>query len=238
MTQHNRRALLSGQQPGDRLEHFLAEYNLYQRCYMEQIFGDETGPNVTYIANALTPIRVMLSCPTCKEKRPFRRVEGRPPAEHYQREPRPGRGNGDTNDGEVFYIYLVCAYCLTSEFQCWIQVRVVTDQPGEPYAWLQKVGQVPQWNIVLSSDLEAALADDAELYKRAQITKTFSYGVGSCAYLRRVLENRITPLLNMVYEIRKEDGASEADLLDIRTIMEGKIAEVRSGSRTRCFPNR
>ncbi len=226
MTEESRRPkMLPGRDPGDRLEYFLAAYNLYQRCHLEQLFGEESRNQVSYLANFLTPVRVILWCPVCKDRRPFRRAEGQDPVDHYERMPRPGHTGESSDDGEAFYIYLLCAGCSITEFRCWIEAHTTTGSPAGSVGWLRKVGQVPQWNIVLSADLEEALGDDADLYKRAQICKTFSYGVGACAYLRRVLENRITPLLDTVYELRKADGASEEDLKKIQRIVDGKIAE-------------
>lgn len=208
-----------------RLEAFLAEYNLYQKCSLEQLLGEDARTNSAYLANYLTPVRVILWCSVCKDERPFGRAEGVPIEEHYQHEPRPGRRGLNTHDGEVFYIYLLCTGCAEAEFRCWVEAHVENNAPPTSVGWLRKVGQVPQWNIALSSELAKALGDDVGLYKRAQICKTFSYGVGACAYLRRVLENRIVPLLDTVYEVRKEDGAADEDLEEIRAIMEGKIAE-------------
>jgi len=91
--------------------------------------------------------------------------------------------------------------------------------------WVRKVGQLPQWDISLEADLEKALGPDAELYKRAKICVGQSYGVGACTYLRRMLENRITPLLALVRQNREEDGAPAEELAQIDEIIEGWAAD-------------
>ena len=102
--------------------------------------------------------------------------------------------------------------------------------------WIRKVGQLPPYDISIPRRLEDALGNDAILYKRALICASQSFGVGACTYLRRTLENQITPLLQKVYEIRQEDGASEEELSTIRSIMERGTAEDRIKMANQVLP--
>ena len=42
------------------------------------------------------------------------------------------------------------------------------------------------------------------------------YGIGACAYLRRLLEKYINPLLQLLYEVKQETGATPEDLKAIQ----------------------
>jgi hypothetical protein len=49
-----------------------------------------------------------------------------------------------------------------------------------------------------------------------------SFGIAACSYLRRLLENQITPLLQSVYEVRKEEGE---DVGELSEVLSEKVAE-------------
>ena len=56
------------------------------------------------------------------------------------------------------------------------------------------------------------MGDDAEIYKKALRNMNEGYGIGACAYLRRLLEKHINPLLELLHDSKAETGASEAEL--------------------------
>jgi hypothetical protein len=107
-----------------------------------------------------------------------------------------------------------CTHC-GSPFWCSIEV-------SEEEWWTRKVGQVPPYDISIAPDLQNALGSDATLYKRAQICMSQSFGIAACSYLRRLLEEQITPLLELVYEVRKEEGE---DVGELSEILNEKVAE-------------
>jgi hypothetical protein len=89
----------------------------------------------------------------------------------------------------------------------------------------RKIGQIPEPSIEVSTDLAEALGpDDIELYKRAKICANQSYGMAACVYLRRILEDRITPLLKIIKHNRREAGADESELERIQEIIDGEVA--------------
>ncbi len=61
---------------------------------------------------------------------------------------------------------------------------------------VKKVGQVPPWDITLDPELEKALGDQSNLYKRGLISESQAYGIGAFAYYRRIIEEIIDALLN------------------------------------------
>jgi hypothetical protein len=111
-----------------------------------------------------------------------------------------------------------CTYC-GSDFWCWIEI---SKQFAEGGMWVRKVGQLPPYDISVEQDLEKALDKDTVLYKRAQICVSQSFGIAACSYLRRLLENQITPLLRLVYEVRKQEGE---DISDFSQILDERVAE-------------
>jgi len=113
---------------------------------------------------------------------------------------------------------LDCTNCKEEEITYWIQIDKDRGQA-------RKVGQIPEPSIDVPGDLRKALGkDDIKLYKRAKICTNQSYGIAACIYLRRLLENRITPLLESILQVRREQGADEAELNRIEEITQGTIA--------------
>jgi hypothetical protein len=49
-----------------------------------------------------------------------------------------------------------------------------------------------------------------------------SFGIAACSYLRRLLEEQITPLLRLVYGVRKEEGE---DVAELSKILDERVAE-------------
>jgi hypothetical protein len=109
----------------------------------------------------------------------------------------------------------LCTGCNTERFECWVEINKESD-------WVRKVGQAPPWSIDIPSELEKELGDDAKLYKKALALMSQSYGMGACAYLRRMIENQINPILKIIYEIEKINGVSEENLQKITDAINSK----------------
>jgi hypothetical protein len=79
-----------------------------------------------------------------------------------------------------------------------------------------KVGQYPAPSIEPSPELSKALgAEDAELYKKALINANYNHGLGAIAYLRRVLENKVNLIIDLIAEaLRLEQVEVEAKELE------------------------
>jgi hypothetical protein len=71
-----------------------------------------------------------------------------------------------------------------------------------------KCGQFPEIETLVDPDLERSIsADDVVLLKKAIRARNFHFGLASVAYLRRVVENQIDPLVDRLLQDRK--GNSE-----------------------------
>src|SRR2546423_6364905 len=121
-------------------------------------------------------------------------------------------------------IYLIryrCGVCWRSALMWWVQIS--GDARG---MFVQKVGQFPPYDISILRDVEKNLSkDDLRLYKQAHICMGQTYGIGACIYLRRLIENQIDTLLNILLETKQEEGAAENELQLIRNVIEEKMLE-------------
>jgi hypothetical protein len=64
-----------------------------------------------------------------------------------------------------------------------------------------KVGQYPAMEERIPDDLSAALTkDDAKMYRNALRMRNFNLGLAAVAYLRRVVENKINDILEVLHE--------------------------------------
>lgn len=157
--------------------------------------------------NAL-PEAVFLQCPVCNTTTPYRDPQsygggaGLPPP--------PTRRSG------VRQVYYQCTGCQKSGFQCWVEVNYDKDD------WVRKVGQLPMWLPSIPKDMADELGEDAELYQKALRNMAEGYGIGACAYLRRLIEKHINPLLQLLYEVKKDQGASEGELAKIQEAISSK----------------
>ena len=200
---------------GEGFAEYLRNGSLYQKHRFE-VFPDDLAQ--------IRPEVVHLYCPDCRRENPFRMPSYRSKAQH---EADIGRGDGlyqtpDTAhknglESRVYAIALECAGCKYEQYTFWVEF-------GESEKWARKVGQLPQPSIAIGRDLADALGGDEELYKRARICLNQSYGVAACACLRRVLENRITPLLEVIRGRREEEGADEAELEELDGLIGGRVA--------------
>jgi hypothetical protein len=193
---------------------FIANAALYQRLDLKAYAKDAetSGPSLYDI----TPILRYCSHEKCKEERPFRRTVYQ---SGFRNEP-----GGTRYDGNITTIVYRCTHC-ESPFWCSIEV---SDEE-----WMRKVGQLPPYDISIAPDLQNALGEDATLYKRAQICMSQSFGIAACSYLRRLLENQITPLLRLVYEASKEEGE---DVGELSEILDEKVAENKIRLANRVLP--
>jgi hypothetical protein len=193
---------------------FIANAALYQRLDLKPYakVAETSGPSL----HDITPILRYCSHEKCKAERPFRQAEYQ---SGFRNQP------GDTRyDGNITTIVYRCTHC-DSPFWCSIEV---SDEE-----WMRKVGQLPPYDISIAPDLQKALGEDATLYKRAQICMSQSFGIAACSYLRRLLENQITPLLRLVYEARKEEGE---DVGELSEILDAKVAENKIRLANRVLP--
>jgi ribosomal protein L44E len=208
---------------------FLKDGSLYQNHTL-QILPDEFAQ--------IRPEMLHLYCGRCKRENPFRSPEFRDAK--LQSEADIGRDIYGEHPREtthkkalksrVYVVMLECTACKREQFTCWIEID--TDKKRA-----RKIGQAPEPSVDVPPDVKEALGDDERLYRRARVCLNFSYGVAACAYLRRILENRIDPFLGIVRSMREDDGADEAELARIDEIARCKVASEKIRLAGEVLPN-
>lgn len=186
----------------------------------------------------ITPEVVWLYCTRCKIVNPFRipqhRARSQPEADFGRDHHTIGEIKESVHkkdlESRVYVVALECTGCKFEQHTFWVEI--VKDKK-----FARKVGQIPRPSIEVPRDLEEALQNDIELYRNVKICLNESYGLAACAYLRRILENRITPLLEIIRQDMEEDGASEAALKDLDEIIEGTIASDKIARVGKVLPN-
>lgn len=86
-----------------------------------------------------------------------------------------------------------------------------------------KVGQYPELEETVSAPLEKALeADDLRFYKNALRLRNFNLGIAALAYMRRVTENRMNDMLDILHGVATEHGASSELLKELSTTKQSR----------------
>ena len=82
-----------------------------------------------------------------------------------------------------------------------------------------KVGQHPPLEEYISPVLESQLQGESlDFYQKALRCRNFNYGLAAVAYLRRVVENKMNALLDLIAEVAKESGLGADKLSEIEKV--------------------
>jgi hypothetical protein len=82
-----------------------------------------------------------------------------------------------------------------------------------------KVGQYPELEERVSDTLEKALdADDLGFYRKALRLRNFNLGIAALAYMRRVIENRMNDMLDILHAVGEEHGVAPELLKELKAI--------------------
>jgi hypothetical protein len=107
-----------------------------------------------------------------------------------------------------------CLLC--SQTQVVYVVHYKYAKQGNTQAYiLQKIGQHPASSIAISRSLGAHLGESATMYKKALISRNQGYGIAAVAYLRRIVEDKTDELIDIVGQLARGRGLSEADIQGI-----------------------
>lgn len=76
------------------------------------------------------------------------------------------------------------------------------NHPVEPIELVvTKVGQYPPWSIDINRDLSQVLGEYEDIYKKGLIFESQGYGIAAYAYYRRIIEDIIDKLLDMIPDL-------------------------------------
>jgi hypothetical protein len=117
----------------------------------------------------------------------------------------------------------VCRNCGEQEIR-----YVVIWQEGKSSNMFLKVGQYPELEERVSEALERGLgATDLKLYKNALRMRNFNLGVAAVSYMRRVVENRMNDMLEILHEAALAHNLPAEALAQHKEMMEEKRFAVK-----------
>lgn len=144
---------------------------------------------------ALRPDMVEMDCTTCGQSRPFR--DERPSGSGI------GMGPPPPVTTQWYGFYFRCTACRSERAYFWVEMNVEEQ-------WIRKVGQIPPFDITPPQDVSSQLSDqDLEHYKRGLASVSQSYGIGALGYFRRIVEDTIDSLLDLVAGAARDEGDRE-----------------------------
>jgi hypothetical protein len=142
-----------------------------------------------------------LYCYTCKTQQPFRQPDVAQWYNVFDKELRHSAKqvmrSWDLLMNCIYPVELYCQECHKGFYDFFVLVQV---KEGS----LMKFGQVPMWTLFIENDLRKQLGSGAQFYQKALQNLNMSYGIGACAYFRRMIESYINPLLTMLHDYKKE----------------------------------
>jgi hypothetical protein len=157
------------------------------------------------------PASLGRECETCQQRTTWKRVEGEGP-NHFEK---------------AALVAYRCADCGTKTLASWVRVTRFDEKPipvlprsgmtlgNSPHTvtvaasseWeFMKIGQSELPAPRMSRDVARLLGDEAQYYKKALACLGEGFGLGACAYLRRIIENRTNALLDRIADVVAADG--------------------------------
>ena len=147
-------------------------------------------------------------CETCDQLRPFQDLISR------------GGGAGmpvEALKTGTSYFEFTCVSCRKAKREYLVEQIV-----GEEIIGIQKYGERPRKPLTRDRVLQRFLKDDLKNYEKAIVCLSHEYGVAAFAYFRRVIENNINRLLDLVQE-DAQSSTSGAEIISA-------LAELRKES--------
>lgn len=122
---------------------------------------------------------------------------------------------------DAYMVRFRCVLCTGQHLRIWIR----TSRVGAGTPWqLRKVGQDPPWDASLPAELKALNADDQDLYRRGLVSLSQGYGLAAVAYFRRVVENNVHSLCDLVVEASRAEG-DDRRVAELEEVRRGRVAE-------------
>lgn len=154
-----------------------------------------------------------LYCDRCKTTQPFRRPKFSQWYHILDKELRTSEKQAlrkfDLLKNCIYPVELYCTECEKGFYDFFVLVNV---EKGT----VTKFGQFPMWTPNVDKELRKELGASAMFYVNALQNLNFGYGIGACAYFRRMVEDFINPLLTLLHDYKKDSGASEEELQEIQ----------------------
>ncbi len=122
------------------------------------------------------------------------------------------------------YVCRSCEGGTTRFFYLWFRVQSNDDEQDDVWMF-QKNGQFPPIQERIDPVLRKRLGDDLDLYTKAIRCRNFNYGMGALVYMRRVVENQMNSLLDLIAEDAEASGVSEGELKRLDEVKKGRHSD-------------
>ncbi len=158
---------------------FLEDYSLFRKYDVQE---EDKSENVSHWFH----IPINMKCEVCDSVQTFNMTN-----EFYY----DGYNEQDlvAND-RVFDLRYQCQSCKDFERRFFIYV-------DNDLNFLYKVGQYPEWEIKMDSNLEKVLNKHAKTFRKGLVCEAQGYGIGAFAYYRRITEEIIDELLDSIFDL-------------------------------------
>jgi ribosomal protein S27E len=185
---------LTDEQLGEKLAEILQSWPLYRRL------SYKGGLNRRAVPEFLT-----LDCPSCRKEQFWETHVGKPNA--YDRVGEDNR----RGFGEKAYKCRNCGNRTVRFYFLWIYENGVGS--------FEKLGQYPPLAERVPPSLEKALdGQSLEHYRAALRLRNFNYGLGAVSYLRRIVEDRVDDLLDVLAGAAREFGEGAEPLKKLEEV--------------------
>jgi hypothetical protein len=133
-------------------------------------------------------------CEICESERPFHDMRSKG-----------GIGAGslysEIPKEQLIFHTFTCVSCLKSK-----RTYVVNQIFDDKNVSFEKIGEMPRQKLERDKQLERFFTDDADNYHKAIVCLANGYGIAAFAYMRRIIENNIQKLLNLISEEIESTG--------------------------------
>lgn len=137
-------------------------------------------------------------CDICEQQRPFQDLRNR------------GGGSGmtvSTLESGTSYFTFSCVSCRRAHHEYLVE-QVLDDETIR----IQKYGELPRSKLRRNQLIQKFLKSDLDNYEKAIVCLSHEYGIAAFAYFRRVVENNINSLLDLLQEDAQSSGSDKAIL--------------------------
>lgn len=126
-----------------------------------------------------------------------------------------------------------CKNCDTNTIRFYYFWRANTDTVSTFF----KAGQYPSLQKEPPERLAKMLDEfDLDLYRKALTSRNNAYGLGALAYLRRIVENRMNDLLELLHQAAKNDASAAEELKKIEDVKKSWRFDDKIGYAARLLP--
>jgi hypothetical protein len=155
------------------------------------------------------PRNIRTHCPICGGERNFDQFSWEGMKSTYRVQGPSGPENAITSRRALRVLHYHCCDCRGNKYSISYLVRWEQLSEGNENIIL-KCGQYPELETVIDADLQKSISPaDVVLLKKAITSRNFNNGLASVAYLRRVVENQIEPLIE---KLLHDDEGDKEDL--------------------------